>query len=107
MDPNGTEHAIVSGRDDDSAAVGDLLKARGFAARTEPLAVSHAEQKLAAHMVRDKITHATLVINNRPCRGPLSCDTLLPILLPAGYSLTVHAPNYRKTFTGGAGSRWH
>nr|WP_245589831.1 DddA-like double-stranded DNA deaminase toxin [Amycolatopsis balhimycina] len=29
------------------------------------------------------------------------CDTLLPVILPKGYSLTVHAPNYRKTFTGG------
>jgi hypothetical protein len=82
------------------------LKERGLAARTEPVAVSHAEQKLAARMVRDKIIDATLVINNRPCRGPAGCDTLLPLLLPPGYSLTVHGPNYRKTFTGGAVPPW-
>jgi hypothetical protein len=104
--PDGTDRPIVSGRDADSAAAWELLKERGLSARTEPVAVSHAEQKLAARMVRDKIAHATLVINNRPCRGPSSCDTLLPVMLPAGYSLTVHGPNYRKTFSGGANPPW-
>ncbi|MEU4806356.1 DddA-like double-stranded DNA deaminase toxin [Actinosynnema sp. NPDC023587] len=49
----------------------------------------------------------TLVLNHRPCRGAMGCDTLLPILLREGYSLTVHGPNYRKRFTGGAEPWWH
>jgi hypothetical protein len=104
--PDGTDHPVVSGRDADSTAAWEMLKRRGITAWAEPIAVSHVEQKLAARMVREKITHATLVINNTPCGGVLGCDALLPVLLPAGYSLTVHGPNYRKTFTGGAVPRW-
>jgi hypothetical protein len=39
---------------------------------------------------------------NDVCSGDLSCEDLLPVMLPAGCSLTVHAPNDRRTFIGGA-----
>lgn len=57
--------------------------------------------KAAVRARRDGATHTEVVLNNVPCRGIYGCDQLLPILLPSGYSLTVHGPNYRKTFTGG------
>jgi hypothetical protein len=103
---DGVAHEIVSGRDENSVAAWDILRSRGMATRTEPMSITHVEQKLAAHMVRTATQHATIVINNRPCRGRSSCDTFVPVILPPGYSLTVHAPNYRKTFTGGATPSW-
>jgi hypothetical protein len=50
--------------------------------------------------------HLTVVLNQRPCKGDYGCDELVPVVLPEGYSLTVHAPNYRKRFTGGARPWW-
>ena len=44
----------------------------------------------------------TLVINNVPCGGRFSCGNLLPVMLPEGCTVTVHAPNYRRRLTGGA-----
>ena len=35
-------------------------------------------------------TDIALVINNAPCRGRLSCDQLLPSLMPDGATLTVY-----------------
>ncbi|HYS41548.1 MAG TPA: DddA-like double-stranded DNA deaminase toxin, partial [Pseudonocardiaceae bacterium] len=35
------------------------------------------------------------------CRRPAGCGRLLPVMLPDGCSLTVHAPGYRRRFTGG------
>jgi hypothetical protein len=67
---------------------------------------THAEMKLAyylrqMHERSGQPQHATIVVNNLVCKGPHSCATLLPVMLPAGCTLTVHAPNYRRTFTGG------
>lgn len=101
------EHPIVSGEDEYSTFVRKILRRRGLAVRRDPVSATHVEMKLAARMIRDGITHTDVVINNRPCGRELGCDTLLPILLPDGYSITVHGPNYRKTFTGGAASPWH
>jgi hypothetical protein len=53
-----------------------------------------------------KMRNITVVINHRPCKGRLGCEGLVPVVLPEGYSLTVHAPNYRKRFTGGAQPWW-
>ncbi|MFC6093927.1 DddA-like double-stranded DNA deaminase toxin [Saccharothrix lopnurensis] len=37
-----------------------------------------------------------------PGEGPFGCDSLLPAVLPDGYTLTVHGPDgYYKKFTGG------
>lgn len=53
-------------------------------------------------MIQNGQRHAELVLNNRPCLGPLGCDSLLPVLLPEGYSVTVYGPDdYKTTFEGG------
>lgn len=57
-------------------------------------------------MRREKIQHASVVINYVPCRLKWGCDNLLPVILPEGYTLTVYGPNYRKTFTGGKRPPW-
>lgn len=102
VDERGNAHEIVSGRDEDAAEAWRILRERGIPVRTETTTVADVEQKLAARMVREGRTHLDIVLNNRPCKGLFGCDTLLPVILPEGYTLTVHAPNYRKTFTGGA-----
>jgi hypothetical protein len=70
-------------------------------------AAAHAEMKLAYHLrqMRERTgrpQHVTIVVNNAVCGGPNGWGTLLPVMLPTGCSMTVHAPNYRRTFTGGA-----
>jgi hypothetical protein len=95
---------VVSGKDAEARVTGGLLKSLGF----PRLAIAdHVEMKVAGHLRQawertGKAQHATVVVNNRVCAGLMSCADLLPIMLPAGCSLTVHAPNYRRTFTGGA-----
>lgn len=101
IDASGTEHAIISGKDDDADEAWRLLKCAGMPANREPVSTTHVEVKLAARMVRQGQRHVEVVINNRPCPGPYGCDELLPVILPAGYSMTVRGPNYRKTYTGG------
>lgn len=101
VDEHGKTSQEISGRDDDSAEVWRLLKAAGMSPTREPAATTHVEAKVAARMARRGIRHSELVVNNLPCRGLFGCDVLLPLILPEGCSLTVHGPNYRKTFTGG------
>jgi nucleic acid/nucleotide deaminase of polymorphic system toxin len=102
--PDGGSNVVVSGKDAEARLTGVLLKSLGF----PRLAVAdHVEMKVAAHLRQiwartGKAQHATVVVNNRVCAGLMSCADLLPVMLPAGCSLTVHAPNYRRTFTGGA-----
>ncbi|MDQ3403248.1 MAG: hypothetical protein M3548_07620 [Actinomycetota bacterium] len=105
MDGDGKIHAIASGRDEDAVEVWRLLTAAGMRSTTEPMITNHVEMKVAARMVRQGAHHTEVAINNLPCTGRFSCDTWLPVILPEGYSLTVHGPNYRKTFTGGQ-KRW-
>jgi hypothetical protein len=69
------------------------------------------ELKLAAHMAENGIQHATVVINNVVCKGKFNCDTLVPILLPEGSTLTVYGvtPSGTRTrirYTGGAQPWW-
>ncbi|MGQ0841562.1 DddA-like double-stranded DNA deaminase toxin [Actinokineospora sp.] len=104
IDGHGREHELVSGEDDDSVEAWRLLQQAGMPPMMEPVNVAHVEMKLAVQMRHNKTQHIDVVINNRPCHGPYGCEKLLPIVLPAGYTITVHGPNYRKTFTGGA--RW-
>ncbi len=101
VDENGQAHEIVSGRDEDAEEAAKLLREKGIPQRGDITTTADVEQKIAARMVREGRKHVDVVLNNRPCRGVFGCDTLLPVILPKGYSLTVHAPNYRKTFTGG------
>jgi SCP1.201-like deaminase len=102
VDEHGTAHKIVSGKDADADLAWSILRNRGIPVPAEPTTTSDVEQKLAARMVREGRKHLDVTLNNRPCRGVFGCDVLVPVILPEGYSLTVHAPNYKKTFTGGA-----
>jgi hypothetical protein len=101
VDEHGQAHEIVSGKDEDAAEAARLLREKGIPQRGDVTTTADVEQKLAARMVREGRQHMDVVLNNRPCRGVFGCDTLLPVILPEGYSLTVHAPNYKKTFSGG------
>lgn len=106
FDEHGQAHAITSGQDDDSVKVWETLQQLDIPVAGPPTAVSDVEQKLAVRMVQDGRQHVDVVINNLPCVGRFGCDALVPVILPAGYSLTVHGPNYRKTYTGGAKPWW-
>lgn len=83
--------AIVSGKKDDMyAATAAHLATLGMG----NLAIaSHVETKLAVHMATAGLTNVTVTINNTPCAGPLGCDTMLPVVLPDGATLTVYGTN--------------
>jgi hypothetical protein len=88
-----------------ASAAEQRLRSLGFRRRLS--VATHVEMKLAAYLaLRCDSTrtpqHATVVLNHTPCFGDLGCAELLPVMLPEGCSLTVHAPHYRRTFTGGA-----
>lgn len=101
VDTDGRVQELTSGHDEHSEEAWHLLKQAGLLPARRPAVVDHVEMKLATRMVQRGTRHTELVVNNRPCGGFLGCDALLPVILPEGYSLTVHGPNYRKTFTGG------
>jgi hypothetical protein len=106
---DGMAQQITSGVDNDSRAADERLRQLGIPMR--PTRTADVEMKVAARMISDDIRHATVLINNTPCRGRLSCDTLVPIMLPDGATLTVHGVNedgtlFRKRYTGGARPWW-
>ncbi|WP_378265579.1 DddA-like double-stranded DNA deaminase toxin [Amycolatopsis pigmentata] len=105
IDANGEVHAETSGKDgkyDEAIRLFKELKARRI-----PLRASDVEMKLAAHMRRNGIRSATLVINHVPCEGPLGCDALIPVILPAGYKLTVYGTDgFVREYLGGKTSTW-
>ncbi len=84
----GDLQSIVSGRKDElyreTQAYLDEHGMAGYSIAT------HVETKLAVHMRKTGLTEVTVTINNTPCAGELSCDTLLPRVLPAGARLTVY-----------------
>jgi hypothetical protein len=108
--PDGTAAPITSGFDRRSALVQGQLARMGRPAGSSRS--GDVEQKLAAYMAANGIKHATVIINHVPCRqGRDSCDTLVPILLPEGSTLTVHGQNSNGTririrYTGGAQPWW-
>ncbi|GAA4012023.1 hypothetical protein GCM10022247_38250 [Allokutzneria multivorans] len=107
MAADGAVNSIVSGRDADSDHVDRLLLKRGLPARRRAARSADVELKLAARMVETGTRHVTVVINHRPCVGPYGCDTLVPIVLPPEYTLTVlGSDGYRETFEGGATPWW-
>ncbi|WP_425550683.1 DddA-like double-stranded DNA deaminase toxin [Actinoallomurus liliacearum] len=55
-------------------------------------------------MRENGIRSTTLVVNHIPCDdGPLSCDRLIPQILPAGSTMTVHgADGLVRSYQGGA-----
>ncbi|KAA2254314.1 hypothetical protein F0L68_30800 [Solihabitans fulvus] len=77
----------------------------------KPYTAADVETKLAAYMAQHGVKDVTVVINNVPCKGPLGCDTLVPILLPEGSTLTVYGVTPQgtqmvKRYTGGATPWW-
>jgi hypothetical protein len=97
-----TARPVVSGLDTVSSGTENWLRARDL----QPVSATHAEMKIAFILRRaaekiGKPQHASIVVNNLPCPGRFGCSTLLPVMLPEGSTLTVHAPRYRRTFTGG------
>jgi hypothetical protein len=99
---DGATHRVISGVDEWSQ------RADTFFAQWDmgPFVVaSHAEMKVAARIRFEfarsgQARHVTVVLNNRPCKLRNGCERLLPVMLPDGCSLTVYAPDYRRTFTG-------
>lgn len=107
--PDGTVEQMVSGRDDDWRLAEERLKQLGMPFRSTK--TSDVEMKVAARMAERGIKHAVVVINWTPCKGPFGCDTLVPVLLPEGATLTVHGvaangTRFRKRYTGGAQPWW-
>jgi hypothetical protein len=101
---DGVVRPVVSGVDEWSRYVDTVFRRLGRRIFTIG---PHAEMKVAARLRAEfertgQPQHATIVLNNEPCALPKGCATLLPVMLPEGCALTVHAPNYRRTFTGGA-----
>jgi len=100
---DGVVHSVVSGKDEWSKYGDDV-----FARIGEGLLwiTRHAEMKVGAQLRAEyertgQPQHATIVLNREPCGLEKGCAALLPVMLPEGCSLTVHAPNYRRRFTGG------
>ncbi|GLY47969.1 DddA-like double-stranded DNA deaminase toxin [Lentzea sp. NBRC 102530] len=89
----GEAESIVSGVDDMAAAAEQHLAGIGVPA--VPITTSDVELKLAVHMAQQGIRDATVVINHMPCKGDFGCDTLVPVVLPEGSSLTVYGINRR------------
>lgn len=107
--PGTSARELTSGHDEWSEVAERHLLDMGVPGT--PVTAAHVEIKIAVHMARSGVRHATLVLNNTPCKGRFGCDTLVPVVLPEGSSLTVHgvAPDGRtmmKTYTGGAAASW-
>lgn len=101
---------LTSGADDLSEAVERHLTNMGIPAA--PVTSRDVEIKIAVYMARHGISDATVVINHVPCKGDFGCDTLVPVVLPEGCSLTVYGINrqgmtMKKTYTGGAKPSWN
>jgi hypothetical protein len=92
---------VTSGRDDWTDRVNEVV--RGAGCPYVPLtAAADVELKIAAEMRDTGITDATVVVNNEPCTGLASCDSLLGVVLPEGSTLTVHGPGrFKKVYKGG------
>ncbi|MGQ0839878.1 DddA-like double-stranded DNA deaminase toxin [Actinokineospora sp.] len=106
---DGTVRSVASGTSQLSRRAEEVLAGLGL--KETPVTTSDVEVKTAVLMRDNGIRQATLVINNRVCWGPFGCETLVPILLPAGSTLTVHSldPNgskIQKTYTGGVQPPW-
>jgi hypothetical protein len=106
---DGAIRSIISGRDELADKARQYLRDMGIP--RVPARTSDVELKIAAHMRDTGARHVTVVINHQPCVGLLGCDRLVPILLPAGHTLTVHGTTeqgtkYFRRFTGGARPWW-
>ncbi|WP_285643425.1 DddA-like double-stranded DNA deaminase toxin [Lentzea sp. NBRC 102530] len=100
---------LTSGEDEWYEVARQHLKEMGVPGT--PVTAVDVEVKLAVHMARNNVQHATVVLNNTPCKGRFGCDVLVPVVLPEGSTLTVHGITSdgritRKTYTGGAPAPW-
>ncbi|KOV87626.1 hypothetical protein ADL03_06870 [Nocardia sp. NRRL S-836] len=100
---------LTSGEDEWYEAAKQHLKDMGLPGT--PVTVVDVEVKLAVHMARNGIQHATVTLNNTPCKGRFGCGALVPVVLPEGSTLTVHGITsdgriMRKTYSGGAPASW-
>ncbi|MFC6093297.1 DddA-like double-stranded DNA deaminase toxin [Saccharothrix lopnurensis] len=106
IDPSGRVHEEVSGKDEKSEEALRFFEEE-IKSRRIPVTVVDVEIKLAAHMRKNGIQSATLVLNNFPCRGPMGCDALVPVVLPPGFTMTVYGPDgFRQEYKGGGTSKW-
>jgi hypothetical protein len=110
IDPNGVVRTLVSARDELYRRVNELLADLDCPA-IPATAAADVELRLVMIMREQgktdpRMRHVTLVLNNVPCVGRMGCTRLISVLLPDGYSLTVHGPNYRRRFTGGGRPWW-
>lgn len=101
-DGSGRDHLLVSGRHEE-----DYKAAQRHAEKLELVISPHllstaadVELKFAMRMRREGVTNARIVLNQKPCRGDLSCHTLLRRFLPPGSRLTVYAPDFEYTYEG-------
>lgn len=106
IDAEGNVHREVSGKDEKSEEALRFFEEE-IRSRRVPVTVVDVEIKLAVHMRKNGIRSTVLVINNLPCRGPMGCDALIPVVLPSGYTMTVHGPNgFRRVYRGDGTSKW-
>ncbi|MEU4802538.1 DddA-like double-stranded DNA deaminase toxin [Actinosynnema sp. NPDC023587] len=98
---------LVGGEGPDAQTAFEALRREGYPRPGMPFVSMHVEMKPAVRMIKNDIRHATLVIDNVPCGLILGCEKLLGVVLPTGFSLTVHGTDgYRRTFTGGQEPPW-
>jgi hypothetical protein len=98
-DEDGTEHSFTSSpRDEHADRVNELLRELRYLPPGATTSIAdHVEAKVAASMRDNTVMSGVLIINHPagPCppeatsTQPLSCRSLVPILLPKGASLTV------------------
>ncbi|MGH3716270.1 MAG: DddA-like double-stranded DNA deaminase toxin [Micromonosporaceae bacterium] len=103
IDDNGDEHPLISGtHEPEFRAAQQHAEQIGVVRRPYQLTTAaDVELKFAMRMRAAGISRANIVINNKPCTGEMSCDTLLPLFLPPNAELTVHGPDsFKKTYRG-------
>jgi hypothetical protein len=106
---DGNVRSVTSGASPLSERARAILDEMGLPGT--PTRVSDVEIKTATLMRDKKIRHATVVVNHVVCVGDFGCDTLVPVILPAGATLTVRALDGEgnrtsKTYQGGAMPWW-
>ncbi|MDQ3402933.1 MAG: Imm1 family immunity protein [Actinomycetota bacterium] len=102
---SGGPAAAVANHSESSRLLGmpgerQIRRVLGIPPNRQPTAVSHVEMKAVSRMIKARKKHIDIAINNVPRASVFGCDTLLSIMLPEKYSMTVYGPNYRKTFKG-------
>ncbi|MEU4806360.1 DddA-like double-stranded DNA deaminase toxin [Actinosynnema sp. NPDC023587] len=98
VDEDGHRELVQSGAEPDGEhdRITDHLKSvRAVRPFGRPTVVEHVEVKAAWRLRNSASTHATVIVNNRLCDGPLSCRRMIPAILRPGQTLTVYDPDGR------------